>query len=66
MRSIVRSASAISVPRPGPISISRTVSGWPWPCQACTTNIPISSPNSWLISGAVVKSPERPNGSRER
>jgi membrane associated rhomboid family serine protease len=56
--------SFISVPRPGPISASVTGSGQPNACQALNTHTPISSPNNWLISGAVVKSPAAPNGSR--
>jgi hypothetical protein len=32
--------------------------------QACASQRPISSPNIWLISGAVVKSPAAPSGSR--
>ena len=60
----VRSMSFISVPRPGPISASVTGSGRPIACQALSTQTPISSPNIWLISGAVMKSPAAPNGSR--
>ena len=56
--------SFISVPRPGPISASVTGSGRPIACQAPSSHTPISSPNIWLISGAVVKSPAAPNGSR--
>ena len=60
----VRSMSFISVPRPGPISASVTGSGQANACQALSTHTPINSPNIWLISGAVVKSPAAPNGSR--
>ncbi len=52
------------VPRPGPSSISRTFSGAPICCQTAAAHSPISSPNIWLISGAVMKSPPRPSGSR--
>ena len=38
--------------------------GAPIACQAATAQRPISSPNIWLTSGAVTKSPARPNGSR--
>ncbi len=53
---IARSASAISVPRPGPASASSTGSGRPAPSQATAAHSPSNSPNTWLISGAVVKS----------
>ena len=33
--------------------------GWPWSCQTCTHHRPSISPNIWLISGAVMKSPPR-------
>ena len=36
----------------------------PWSRQAWASASPISSPNIWLISGAVVKSPAAPKGSR--
>ncbi len=52
-----RMASLISVPRPGPSSTMRTFSGEPTCCQTATIQSPISSPNIWLISGAVMKSP---------
>ena len=61
-----RSRSAISVPRPGPSSARITGSGRPMRCQKSTTQAPISSPKIWLISGAVMKSPAAPNGSRRR
>jgi hypothetical protein len=32
--------------------------------QTSASAAPISSPNIWLISGAVVKSPAEPRGSR--
>ncbi len=59
-----RKTSAISVPRPGPSSTRRTGSGAPMRRQISPAQSPISSPNIWLISGAVVKSPSVPNGSR--
>ncbi len=62
MREMTRSMSDIMVPRPGPISTRRTPAGVPWRCQAWTMKTPIISPKSWLTSGAVTKSPERPNG----
>ena len=60
----VRRMSAIRVPRPGPSSTRRGFLGQPWSAQACTSHRPIISPNIWLISGAVVKSPAAPKGSR--
>ena len=57
-----RSASAISVPRPGPSSSSVKLLGSPICCQRLTMKKPISSPNIWLISGAVMKSPSAPIG----
>ena len=59
-----RNTSDMSVPRPGPSSISRAGAGEPAMRQASLTQTPRSSPNIWLISGAVVKSPSAPNGSR--
>ena len=59
-----RNASSIMVPRPGPSSTSRTFSGWPIRCQTDAAHSPISSPNTWLTSGEVMKSPLRPSGSR--
>ncbi len=59
-RCTVRSTSRISVPRPGPSSISRTGSGDPICCQVTAHHSPISSPKTWLISGAVTKSPAVP------
>jgi hypothetical protein len=61
---MARSASRIIVPRPGPSSIRRTFSGDPIVCQTAAAQSPTSSPNIWLTSGAVVKSPEAPSGSR--
>ncbi len=58
-----RSASAIIVPRPGPSS-TRRKPGRPIACQTAATQAPIISPNIWLISGAVTKSPPAPSGSR--
>ena len=54
----------INVPRPGPSSTTRTFSGEPICCHTATIHNPISSPNIWLISGAVTKSPWAPSGSR--
>ena len=59
-----RMTSSIMLPRPGPSSTSRTFSGAPICRQTEAAHRPISSPNIWLISGAVVKSPSVPNGSR--
>ena len=61
---VARSASAISVPRPGPSSTKFTRAGAPIWRHTVAAQAPISSPNIWLISGAVVKSPAAPNGSR--
>ena len=61
-----RSASSIIVPRPGPSSTRQTGSGESMARHAAAAQSPISSPNIWLISGAVVKSPAPPNGSREQ
>ena len=58
------SRSAISVPRPGPSSTRRTGSGRPAGSQAARHQTPISSPKICDTSGAVMKSPCRPNGSR--
>ena len=60
-----RSASAIMVPRPGPSSISRNSGGEPIAFQTEAAHSPSNSPNIWLTSGAVVKSPSRPSGSRD-
>ena len=54
-----RSASFIMVPRPGPSSTRWSVSGDPIPRQTAAVHRPINSPNIWLISGAVMKSPAR-------
>ncbi len=59
-RRTARNASRISVPRPGPSSMSRTGSGLPICCQTTAHHSPTSSPNTWLISGAVTKSPPLP------
>ena len=58
---VARSASAISVPRPGPSSTSRTGCGRPIASQRSASQAPRSSPNIWEISGAVVKSPAAPD-----
>ena len=55
-----RRASRIKVPRPGPSSTRRSGTGLPMLCQTTTHHTPISSPNTWLISGAVMKSPPVP------
>ena len=60
-----RSASDSSVPRPGPSSASTSGSGRPMSDQTCAAQAPSSSPNIWLTSGAVTKSPPAPSGSRE-
>ena len=60
------SASAISVPRPGPSSTSRTGAGRPIASQRSASQAPKSSPNIWEISGAVVKSPAAPSGRARR
>ena len=52
------------VPRPGPSSISRRIGGEPIAFQTEAAHNPKSSPNIWLTSGAVMKSPSRPSGSR--
>ncbi len=59
-----RKASLISVPRPGPSSITRTGLGRPIDVHTSAAHRPMSSPNICEISGAVVKSPSVPNGSR--
>ena len=60
-----RSASAISVPRPGPSSTSSTGRGAPMSrVHASAHHSPTSSPNICETSGAVVKSPFSPNWSR--
>ena len=59
-----RSASRISVPRPGPSSMRCRRAGDPICCQTTAHHSPISSPNTWLISGAVMKSPARADGQR--
>jgi hypothetical protein len=63
-RRATRSMSAISVPRPGPSSSSVTGEGAPISRQTCRIQAPRISPNIWLTSGAVTKSPARPSGSR--
>ena len=60
---MARSRSLIKVPRPGPHSINTVLSGDPICCQVTADQRPISSPNTWLISGAVMKSPSMPKGS---
>ena len=42
----------------------RMFSGAPICFQTAAIHRPISSPNIWLISGAVMKSPRAPSGSR--
>ena len=63
-RAATRRMSAISVPRPGPSSTRRTGEGAPARRQASISQAPTISPNIWLTSGAVVKSPAAPKGSR--
>ena len=58
-----RSASFIMVPRPGPSSMTRRFSGEPIRFQIAAIQSPSISPNIWLTSGAVMKSPRAPNGS---
>ena len=52
------------VPRPGPSSMTRTLPGSPMRFHTAAIHSPISSPNIWLISGEVMKSPRSPSGSR--
>ena len=52
------------VPRPGPSSMTCTLAGESMRFQTAAIQSPISSPNIWLISGAVMKSPPAPSGSR--
>ena len=59
-----RSASFIMVPRPGPSSMTRTLPGSPICFHTAAIHSPINSPNIWLISGEVMKSPRSPSGSR--
>ena len=61
---IARRASPASVPRPGPNSTKAASAGRPARTQTSASASPISSPNIWLISGAVMKSPSPPIGSR--
>ena len=64
-RARARSTSAISVPSPGPeLDQARRAAGGPASSQAAAAQRPISSPNIWLITGAVMKSPAAPSGSR--
>ncbi len=51
-----RSASCISTPRPGPASTSMMSAGEPIKPQTTRAQAPRISPNTWEISGAVVKS----------
>ena len=44
--------------------MTRTFSGSPICRQTAAIHNPINSPNIWLISGEVMKSPPAPNGSR--
>ena len=53
------------VPRPGPSSTSRSIGGDPIDFHTEAVHSPSNSPNIWLTSGAVVKSPSRPSGSRD-
>src|ERR1035437_6601354 len=63
-RIAARRASFIMVPRPGPSSMMRRFSGEPICFQVAAIQRPIISPNIWLTSGAVMKSPRAPSGSR--
>ena len=56
--------SAIRVPRPGPSSTRLNGAGLPSTSHAATSHTPISSPKICEISGAVMKSPCSPKGSR--
>ena len=58
-----RKTSLIMVPRPGPSSTRLTLAGDPIARHTAAAHSPTSSPNIWLISGAVMKSPCAPNGS---
>ena len=62
-RALARKRSAIRVPRPGPSSTRRTGAGRPSSDQAWPSQRPTISPNIWLTSGAVTKSPATPSGS---
>ena len=60
----VLNTSAINVPLPGPSSINTTPSfRHPWPSHSVRTQSASISPNIWLISGEVMKSPVVPKGS---
>eukprot|EP00962_Isochrysis_galbana_P014548 scaffold4173_cov117-Isochrysis_galbana.AAC.8 len=61
---VARKMSLMSVPRPGPASMSRMRGGRPMASQHATHQTPTSSPKTWLTSGDVVKSPVRPKTSR--
>ena len=52
-----RKISPISVPRPGPNSTKQKSCGCPMRCHKSANHAPINSPNIWLTSGAVMKSP---------
>jgi len=55
----------MSVPRPGPTSMSCTPwLGRPWLIHSAMNHTPTSSPNICEISGDVMKSPLAPNWSR--
>ena len=60
--SIVLKISEIIVPLPGPSSIKLISEGEPICCQLTAHQRPIISPNNWLISGEVIKSPFFPMG----
>mmetsp|Transcript_3573 Transcript_3573/g.14427 ORF Transcript_3573/g.14427 Transcript_3573/m.14427 type:complete len:218 (-) Transcript_3573:321-974(-) len=61
---VARSRSAMSVPLPGPSSMSLTFLGFPSCVHCHTAHAPMSSPNTWLTSGLVMKSPLWPKTSR--
>ena len=58
----IRNKSAINIAAPGPHSTKFIADGHPISCHLLTAQMPIISPNSWEISGEVVKSPRRPMG----
>ena len=55
----------MSVPRPGPSSTRRTFAGLPICVHCHAAHAPTSSPNTWLTSGDVTKSPPTPKTSRD-
>ena len=55
--------SSNNVPLPGPNSTILTLPTLPCATHSVTKNRANNSPKTWEISGEVMKSPERPNGS---